>query len=1639
MTNKITKIFTLFLTLTILSSGAIDMLAGSKDGKSGDNTVVPASFFLNKTQEGTSEAKVFETAQGTQNITFENPYNPGHNTTTWGGTFRGEIDGEAAYFYCIDLSHQVAFYKSTAKHKYTDAGSTSKEITYILNNYYPYVPYPYQGSASSEGLEAGAIQLAIWHYADGVNVQGMANSNVRTRALQIISDTDQNAQLYTPLETLLLVPASQTVPYGTDGSFFVSTFNVDGQNLAGINVTLSATSGTLSETSITTGSSGSYGPITIQKGSSDQAEITATANVVVPQGTRYVHVNSPGVYQKLVLATPAGIQRRVAAVVNWYQQGNDGCNLNGYYTLTQGGWGSSSNSTPGQIRDQYFHKVFPSGLIVGTNKTLILNSATAVKDFLPSGGTASALTQNWTDPGSSLNNVLAGQAVALTLNVKFDEAGKIGTNPVNIGELVILGGAFDGMSVNDFLVIVNKAFGGENTGYSLTAINEAATAINENFVEGLVDGGFLTCEPEECFSTIGDYVWHDRDLDGKQDSNEPGIPDVTVQLIYDGDVVSSTTTDNNGKYEFTNLAKGNYTVKIADSNFEEGGPLNNWYATKQNQGSDDTKDSDGDKTNHSANVAVNCEDDLTIDFGFFLVCLEFEKTGPDTVKPGDQVTYEFTVHNCGDVTLGGGVTVYDSLLNPVGNHQIWYKTVNPGETYTFTKTYTAKEEDCGALINIAKAIGHPANVSWSNAQEIIVYSSWTTFVDCEEECVGQIGNRVWLDYSNEGGENNCNGLQDANEPGIPNVKVILKDAQGNELTNMLTNNLGEYLFSDLCDATYIVEVDVTTLPETYTPAPTNVGDNRELDSNNNPFTVTLSEGNRINLSVDFGYCVEEEKEADLRIKKEASDTNPENGDQITYTITVTNDGPSEADNVQAYDLLPSGLIFESATASQGAFDQTSGYWTIGTLASGASAILGITVTVDIDEVNTSYFDLGPATGFNVFVWKDVDQPSSDTEGKMAVGRNATLGWYSVGDKLDLQTPPEDVLIVGNNLTYTSGAIYNGNVVYGNSTNLPVDAVSFVDGTLRQDTPIDFNAAKSYLQSLSNQLAGYTTNGTNEEPYASGLILTGNDPFLNVFSVSGTLLSGKTDVQIQVPNGSVVLVNINGNNVSMSGGLEVTGTDVGNVLYNFYEATNISIQGIDVRGSILAPWAEVNFSSGVQNGQMIAMSVVGSGQFNNHLFVGNIPTTTQITNCAEVGFSVSTGNTDPNPDNNSDCVTITVGYEPNSGGQSGGSTGGTWEPAATFGITEIVYAMANDADGNILAGTWGGKIYRNVEGNWTIINAGMGVAFIWDIEVTDYGYIFVATEKGVFLSTNNGVDWSLVGLSGNDVRDLEFDSNGFLYAGTWGVGVFKSEDDGTTWTELSDGLTNLAVNSLAITSNGDIFAATFGTGIAKLEHGTTTWTQLANSYFVVWTLAASQDDKVYAGTYGDGLHVSSDFGATWTKVGNSPATYIYSLVFDASDNLYVSSWTAGVYVLSSSESAANFQSVGMSGAGVSTVFVDKVNSSLYVGTKSGQIYEYVNATDIEEPADLPTEFALEQNYPNPFNPTTNIKFSVINTGNYSLKVYNILGEEVVTLINNQLNPGNYTVTFDASKLSSGIYIYHLSGSNLNMVKKMMLMK
>jgi len=103
------------------------------------------------------------------------------------------------------------------------------------------------------------------------------------------------------------------------------------------------------------------------------------------------------------------------------------------------------------------------------------------------------------------------------------------------------------------------------------------------------------------------------------------------------------------------------------------------------------------------------------------------------------------------------------------------------------------------------------------------------------------------------------------------------------------------------------------------------------------------------------------------------------------------------------------------------------------------------------------------------------------------------------------------------------------------------------------------------------------------------------------------------------------------------------------------------------------------------------------------------------------------------------------------------------------------------------------------------------------------------------------------------------------------------------------------------------------------------------------------------------------------------------------------------------------------------------------------FDFGVVSDVEDDQNSVSNFVLYQNYPNPFNPSTKIEFAVPSNGNYSIEVYNIVGQKVAELINDNLEAGTYSVSFEANSMASGIYFYKLAGNNVNLTRKMMLVK
>lgn len=286
-----------------------------------------------------------------------------------------------------------------------------------------------------------------------------------------------------------------------------------------------------------------------------------------------------------------------------------------------------------------------------------------------------------------------------------------------------------------------------------------------------------------------------------------------------------------------------------------------------------------------------------------------------------------------------------------------------------------------------------------------------------------------------------------------------------------------------------------------------------------------------------------------------------------------------------------------------------------------SLLLAISISV---QANAISIDLGPASGYNLFIKENFLQPGADSQGKIAIGGNANIGQYDVGvnyepgtrrDGKKFWTDPNkysDVLVVGGDLTTTPWAWGNvkGNLILG-GTLTEGSSKNAVLGTTTKATPIDFTTAFQQFNRLSQTLAGQTNTGGVDFKYNNWLILDGtsnNDVY--VTHITGQMLADATDLTAEsLDANDTLIINVSGKNINFDSlnygkretfaALDMSAT---NILYNFFEAENITFSG-GIKGNILAPNANFTFLQGDLSGQVIAKSWTGGWGAQANLWDG----------------------------------------------------------------------------------------------------------------------------------------------------------------------------------------------------------------------------------------------------------------------------------------------------------------------------------------------------------------------------------------------------------------------------------------------------
>jgi len=338
----------------------------------------------------------------------------------------------------------------------------------------------------------------------------------------------------------------------------------------------------------------------------------------------------------------------------------------------------------------------------------------------------------------------------------------------------------------------------------------------------------------------------------------------------------------------------------------------------------------------------------------------------------------------------------------------------------------------------------------------------------------------------------------------------------------------------------------------------------------------------------------------------------------------------------------------------------------------------------------------------------------------------------------------------------------------------------------------------------------------------------------------------------------------------------------------------------------------------------------------------------------------------------------------------------------------------------------------------------------DILASNSMFIFSGiswNSGGLNRSSDNGTTWSFAGpYSSSCIRSLAANENN-IYTGIEvcaqanSAHFWTSSNNGANWIERS--FTYLANRVISLAVNGNnVFAGTSIYGIFKSTDNGTTWAQTLLNNQRVYSLAVN-GNNVFAGTSSNGVYRSTDNGTTWTQTSLNNQL-VYSLVVSG-NNIFAGTDQNGVYLSTDNGFNWNQRNEGLSLSPINALYI--FNNYILAGTGGSGVYrrslsELIGINPIS--SEIPNVFALYQNYPNPFNPVTKIKFALPPSPQgegpgVRVTIYDILGKEVTTLVNEQLKSSTYEVEWDATNYPSGAYYYKLVAGSFVETKKMVLLR
>lgn len=375
-----------------------------------------------------------------------------------------------------------------------------------------------------------------------------------------------------------------------------------------------------------------------------------------------------------------------------------------------------------------------------------------------------------------------------------------------------------------------------------------------------------------------------------------------------------------------------------------------------------------------------------------------------------------------------------------------------------------------------------------------------------------------------------------------------------------------------------------------------------------------------------------------------------------------------------------------------------------------------------------------------------------------------------------------------------------------------------------------------------------------------------------------------------------------------------------------------------------------------------------------------------------------------------------------------NSGVNWTTQQSFPVNFSYPACIGvNADTGLVCGAGGIIGTTNGGSNWSFLYAPTDTVVFWDMRVGPSGSIWAVGNK----SSTTGLGSPVVIRSA-----LEW----------WGSISFERLTLPASWSNYQ--LTSLCVKD----SNNCIISTNLHPNtdkILKTTNGGLNWTEITLPSRTIWALIGDEVNNDVIGVGGDNddatIYRSNDFGLTWNVIFDSSAgsclSSVGSMYEYIRDTMYAVGKQGTIVRTIDGGTTWSFQNSGVTKDLESVSSAYQLSKFAFAVGDNGTTLKTTNGgvrvKNIS--SEVPKQFSLFQNYPNPFNPMTNIRFDLPKNGYVKLIVFDALGREVATLVNEKLSVGSYEVNWDVNGFPSGVYFYKLMTEDYYETKKMILTK